>query len=124
MADLTLSAEVTDLVERADEQIVATGGILLIIGIMMMIGAVGILAHRKWGRAFGIVLGLLGTLLGIGIIFAAVGVEILDGVDVGTVIEGEEASLGAGIFVTATFLLIFLGMFIGRRQFKKKGVAS
>ena len=39
-------------------------------------------------------------------------------------IEGEEASLGGGIFVTATFLLIFLGMFIGRRHFKKMGVAS
>ena len=51
----------------------------LILGIIFMIGAVGVLAHRRWGRAFGIVLGLLGTMLGIGIIFAAVGFEILDG---------------------------------------------
>ena len=118
---MTLSAEVIRPRHEADEQIVAVGGILLIVGIIHVIGAVGILAHRRWGRAFGIVLGLLGMLAGLGIIFAAVGFEAIDvGLDVA--MEGEEASVAGGLFVLATYLLIFLAMFIGRAHFKKKGV--
>lgn len=120
---VTLSAEATNLVQQADEQVVATGGILLILGIVLFIGAIGVLAHRKWGRAFAIVLGLLGTLLGIGIIMAAVGFEAMD-VGLDTALTGEEASLGAGVFITATFLLIFLAMFVGRRHFKKRGLEA
>ncbi len=120
-AGISLSAEMTDLVQKADESIVATGGILLILGIVHMIGAVGIWAHRRWGRAFGIVLGLLGVLTGVGIMFAAVGFEAIDvGLDVA--MKGEESSLAGGFFVFATYLLILVGMIVGRRQFKKKGV--
>jgi hypothetical protein len=122
LSDLTLSAEVTELVQRADDEVVATGGILLILGIVMIIGAIGIFAHRKWGRAFGIVIGLLGTILGIGVLIAAIGFEILNGAGYDTVIEGEEASVGAGIVIAGSFLLILLGMLVGRRHFRKKGV--
>jgi hypothetical protein len=126
--DVPLSADVTNAIndiEAVDDRIFAVGGILLIIGIILVIGAIGVFGHRKWGRAFGIVMGLLGTLLGIGIIMSAVGFEALNP-DIGldAAITGEEASLGAGIFVTATFLLIFLGMFVGRRHFKKRGVQA
>ncbi len=123
VGDATLSAEMTELVNDAENSIVAVGGILIILGIMHMIGAVGILAHRNWGRAFGIVLGLLGVVLGLGIIFAAVGFEALD-VGLETAMDGEEASLAGGIFVFATYLLILVAMFTGKRQFRKKGVQS
>ncbi len=124
--DIPLSAEVSSAIQDAqatDERIFAVGGILLIIGIVLIIGAVGVFGHRKWGRAFGIVMGLLGTLLGIGIIMTAVGFEAID-VGLDAALTGEDASLGAGVFVTATFLLIFLGMFVGRRHFRKKGVQA
>ena len=111
-----------NLVEQADEEVVAWGGILVILGIIFMIGAVGVLAHRRWGRAFGIVLGLMGTIFGIAIIFSAIGWEIFQGVAFDRALSGEEASVGAGIFVTATFLLILLGMFVGRGHFRKTGV--
>ena len=121
LGDTQLSAEAMDLAAQADEQIVAVGGIALILGLIQVIGAIGIFGHRKWGRAFGIILGLLGTLVGLGIITFAAGFEALD-VGLDEAIKGEEASLGASILVTASYLLIFLAMFVGRRHFRKRGV--
>jgi hypothetical protein len=119
--DVTLSAEVSDLVTQADEQIVAVGALLLIVGIAHVIGSIGVFAHRRWGRAFGLVLGVLGILAGVGIILAAVGVESIDvGLDVA--MEGEEGSVAGGLFVLVTYLLIFLGVLVGRGHFKRKGV--
>ena len=39
---------------------------------------VGVLAHRNWGRAFGIVLGLLGTIWGVGLLLTSVRFDIGD----------------------------------------------
>ena len=119
----TVSAEVLELVEQADQQITATGGILAILGIILMIAAVGIWAHRRWGRAFGIVLGLLGTILGIGILVVAVGFEALDvGLDQAT--TGESASIGAGLLILGTFVLVLVAMIVGRRHFRLRGVSG
>jgi hypothetical protein len=121
IGDAQLSTEAMDLARRADEQIVAVGGIALILGLIHVIGAIGIFGHRRWGRAFGIVLGLLGVLIGLGIITVAAGIEALD-VGVDEAIKGEEASLGGSLLVLATYLLVFLAMFVGRRHFRKQGV--
>jgi hypothetical protein len=118
---VTLSADVLDLADRADEQIVAVGGIALILGLIHLIGAVGIFGHRRWGRAFGIVLGLLGVLVGLGIVTISAGFEALD-VGLDAAIEGEEGSLAAGAVVFFSYLLVLLGMFVGRRHFRKQGV--
>ncbi len=118
---VTLTEDVLDLAARADDQIIATGGIVLILGLMHLIGAVGIFGHRRWGRAFGIVLGFLGVLAGLGIITVSAGFEAID-VGVEAAVEGEEGSLAASVLVTGSYLLVLLGMFIGRRHFKRKGV--
>ena len=118
---VTLTEDVLDLAARADDQIIATGGIVLILGLMHLIGAVGIFGHRRWGRAFGIVLGFLGVLAGLGIITISAGFEAID-VGVEAAVEGEEGSLAASILVTGSYLLVLLGMFVGRRHFKRKGV--
>ena len=76
--DLTLSAETMDLVAEFNKQANAYGALMLILGIMQTIGAVGILAHRAWGRAFGVVLGLLGTILGIGLLVSSVDLNLGD----------------------------------------------
>ncbi len=120
--DLTLSADVQKLVTDFDEQSTAIGGILLILGLMQVIGAVGIWAHRRWGRAFGMVLGLLGAIWGVGILIAAVGFEALDvGFDVA--VKGEESSTAGGLLVLGTYLLVLVAMIVGRRHFRKRGVA-
>ena len=124
IGDLTLSTDVTDLiaeVESAEESIFALGAIMVIVGIIHLIGAVGIFGHRRWGRAFGIVLGLLGILGALGIFTISSGFEAMD-VGLTDAIQGEEASVAASIFVLACYALVFLGMFVGRRHFKKKGV--
>ncbi len=119
--NVVLSQDVLDLAAKMDDQIIATGGIALIVGLMHLIGAVGIFGHRRWGRAFGIVLGLLGVLAGLGIITVSAGFEALD-VGLNEAIKGEEGSLAASLLVLFSYLLVFLGMFVGRRHFKRKGV--
>ncbi len=121
IGDADLSTEMMDLVQQADEQIVAVGGIALILGIIQLIGAVGIFGHRRWGRAFGIILGLLGVLAGLGMFTIAVGFESLD-VGFDTALKGEEVSAGGSLVVFITYLLVLVAMFVGKRQFRKTGV--
>jgi hypothetical protein len=118
---VVLSEDVLDLAARADDQIIAVGGIALIIGLMHLIGSMGIFAHRSWGRAFGIVIGFLGILAGLGIITVSAGFEAMD-VGLDEAIKGEEESLAASLLVLGSYLLVFLAMFVGRRHFRKKGV--
>jgi hypothetical protein len=120
-ADITLSQDVLDLAAKADDQIAAVGSIALIIGIIQVIGAVGIWAHRRWGRAFGIVIGLIGVLAALGIITVSAGFEAMN-VGLDEAIKGEEGSLAASVLVLGSYLLIFLAMYVGRRQFRRKGV--
>ena len=124
LGDVTLSPDVEQLVtdvEATEDSIVAVGGILVIVGIIHIIGAVGIFGHRRWGRAFGIVLGLLGILAALGIFTISAGFEAMD-VGLKDAIDGEEASVAASIFVLACYVLVFIAMFVGRRHFRKKGV--
>ena len=126
IGDVALSADVETVIadiEATEDRIFAFGGILIIAGIIQMIGAVGIFGHRRWGRAFGIVIGLLGILAALGIFTISSGFEAMD-VGLTQAIEGEEASVAASVFVLACYGLIFLAMFVGRRHFKRKGVQS
>ena len=120
--DLTLSAETMDLVAEFNKQASAYGALLLILGIMQSIGAVGILAHRAWGRAFGVVLGLLGTILGIGLLISSVDLNMGDQAIKGT-FSDDPAALGLAIIVFVSYAFIFLAMFAGRRHFRRKGVS-
>ena len=124
LPDLTRSADATQLideVEAAQERIVAFGGIMLIIGIIHLIAAIGVFGHRRWGRAFAIVLSILGILGALGIFTVSAGFEAMD-VGLNEALKGEEGSVGASIFVLACYLIVFLGMTVGRRHFRKRGV--
>ena len=89
---------------------------------MQSIGAIGILAHRTWGRAFGVVLGLLGTILGIGLLISSVDLNLGDQTIKGTFSDDPEA-LGLAILVFVSYAFIFLAMYAGRRHFRRKGVS-
>jgi uncharacterized membrane protein (DUF2068 family) len=119
--DLTLSQDVLDAATKADDQIMAVSSILLIIGIIQLVAGIGILGHRRWGRAFGVVLGLLGVLVGLGMITISFGFEAMD-VGVDAALEGEEGSLAASGVVLVSYLIVLLGMFVGRRHFRRRGV--
>ena len=122
ISSLTLSAEAMDIVADLDKQPNAFAGIVIILGIMQAIGAIGILAHRAWGRAFGVVLGLLGTIAGIGMILSAIDVNVGDFAIRGT-LANDQPVLGFAILVAICYVFIFLAMFAGKRHFRKKGVS-
>ena len=89
---------------------------------MQSIGAVGILAHRTWGRAFGVVLGLLGTILGIGLLLSSVDLNLGDQAIKGT-FSDDPGALGLAIIVFVSYAFILLTMFAGKRHFRRKGVS-
>ena len=115
-------AEALDLVAEFNKQATAYGAILLIIGIVQLIGGVGVLAHRSWGRAFAIVLGLLGTIWGIGLLLTSVRFDIGD-MSVQGALAGEESAVAMATIVLVCYLLVFLAMFVGRRHFRRRGVS-
>ena len=120
--DLTLSAETMDLVAEFNKQANAYGGLMLILGIIQTIGGVGILAHRKWGRAFGVVLGLLGTIVGVGMVLSSLDLNLGDQAIKGT-FSDEPAAMGGAVLVLVSYAFILLTMFAGKRHFRKKGVS-
>jgi hypothetical protein len=120
--NLTLSAEALDLVAEFNKQANTYGAILLILGIVQAVGGVGILAHRSWGRAFGVVLGLLGTIWGVGMILTAVNLDIGDFAIRGALAQDQPA-LAFALIVFLCYALIFLAMFVGRRHFRRRGVS-
>jgi cytochrome c oxidase subunit IV len=122
VANVTLSTDMTTLVDEFNKQATTYGAILLILGIIQVIGAVGILAHRSWGRAFGVVLGLLGTIWGIGMILTAINLDIGDFAIRGAMAD-DQSALGFALIVFLCYALLFLAMFVGRRHFRKKGVS-
>ena len=81
LGEVALSPDAQQLIsdiESTQDRIVAFGGVLMIIGIIQIIAAVGILGHRRWGRAFGIIIGLLGILGALGIFTISSGFEAMD----------------------------------------------
>jgi hypothetical protein len=122
VADLTLTAEQSRLVADFNEQAFSYGAILLLIGIIQFIGGVGVFAHRSWGRAFAVVLGLLGILWGIGLVVSSLRLQVGDQ-QVDGLLADNQGALAFAVIVLVTYLIVFLGMFVGRRHFRRKGVA-
>ena len=85
-------------------------------------GGLLVWAHRGLGRAIGIVFGLLGTIAGIGLVLSTSSVTLLDFDIVGDMSDDPEAFAFA-VFTLLTWLFIFLAMFVGRRHFRRRGVA-
>jgi uncharacterized membrane protein (DUF2068 family) len=122
IAELVLTAEQQALVTDFNKQAFNYGAILLLIGIVQLIGGVGVFSHRSWGRAFGVVLGLLGVLWGIGLVVTSLDLDLGD-LEITGALADNQAALAASFIVLATYLIVFLAMFVGRRHFRRKGVA-
>jgi hypothetical protein len=112
LAQSDLSAALVDAIQAGAT---AIGGIFVFLGVMHLLGAIGVWAHRGWGRAIGVVFGLLGTLLGIGMVLSTMG-------DVGGV-SGEfrsDSGLAGSVVFLVSYLFVFLAMYIGRRHFRRQ----
>ena len=123
VADMVLTPAQLDLVTEFNKQAFSYGAILLLIGITLLIGGIGVFSHRSWGRAFGIVLGFLGVVWGIAlVVFSTIDVRVGDTEVLGDFV-GNQSALAFAVVVLVSFLLVFLAMFVGRRHFRRKGVA-
>ena len=117
------NAATQDAIDEILADATGPGGVAVMLGIILAIGAVGIWAHRKWGRAIGVVIGLLGTVLGIAMVVSSVAFDVPDLFKSSGDFVGDQ-ELGISLVVLFSFLLVFLAMFVGRRHFRKKGVSA
>jgi hypothetical protein len=122
VADLALTPEQSSWVTEFNKQAFSYGAVVLMIGIIQFIGGVGVFAHRSWGRAFAVVLGLLGVLWGIGLVVSSLDLRLGD-TAVDGLLSDNQGALAFAVIVLVTYLIVFLGMFVGRRHFRRRGVA-
>ncbi len=94
--------------------ITASGGAVLVVGLLELIASVGIFGHRGWGRWLGVLLGLLGILSGIAAIVASNGEPIV--VNGSTIDLSQNTSPSAGFVVF--YAIVFLGLLFGGGHFR------
>jgi hypothetical protein len=93
---------------------VVVAAIVLIIGILHVLAAIGIWAHKGWGRALGIMWGVLGTLIGL----ASLGARSTTTIN-GTTTSG---AFGGALFILVPYGFVLIAMIIGGSQFHRKRV--
>jgi len=101
------------LAQSVRDAIAVVAVIILIIGILQVLAAIGIWAHKGWGRWLGIVWGVLGTLIGL----AALG-----GSRTTTTINGDTTSsnLGGALFILVPYGFVLIAMIIGGGHFHRR----
>jgi hypothetical protein len=75
-------------------------GFLVVCGVLMLLSAIGILAHKGWGRAIGIIFSVIGVLIGLG--------GLAGRSSASTVSDGSGAPFGIAILVLFGLCLVFL----------------
>jgi hypothetical protein len=108
------------LIDAVQGVVTGVGVVLLVIGILHLLGAVGIWAHRGWGRAIGVVLGLLGTLLGIGMVISTLGPTTIGDTTITGELNQQQGGLGGSVIFLVSYLFVLLAMFVGRRHFRRR----
>ncbi len=113
-----VTKENLDLIRDYKGVLIAGGGVLLAVGLIHLLASIGIFGHRGWGRFLGLLLGLLGVLIGIaGVVSANNPPMSIDGRTV-DLKQNLSPSIGFLVF----YAIIFLGLLIGRGQFRLKQV--
>jgi hypothetical protein len=88
-------------------------GVLMVIGLLQLIAGVGVLAHKGWGRALGILLGILGLLVSVFAVSTALALA---------------PGLSVPMLVAATLLIgyavILLALFAGGSHFRRRATAA
>jgi hypothetical protein len=102
----------------------AGGVILAFLGLLHLVGAVGIWAHRRWGRAIGVVLGLLGTILGIGAVISTLGPTAVGDTTIIGDFSNQQGGLGGSAVWLVSYLVVLLAMFVGRRHFRRRAAVT
>ncbi|CAN5856478.1 hypothetical protein BH23CHL8_BH23CHL8_19150 [soil metagenome] len=122
LAEAGLNAQLRSTLDEMFTNPVA-GGILVALGVLHILGAFGIWIHRGWGRAIGIFMGLLGTVAGVGLVISSIDLTIGD-ITIAGQLGDSETAFAFAVFVLITYLFVLLGMIIGRRHFRRRGVVS
>ncbi|MEA2622759.1 MAG: hypothetical protein QOH61_1669 [Chloroflexota bacterium] len=94
--------------------IVGVAVVILIIGILHLLAAIGIWAHKGWGRWLGIIFGVIGTLIGLA---ALVGVRATPGV------TGSRGSdLGSSLLILVPYAFVLIAMIVGGAHFARRRI--
>jgi hypothetical protein len=94
---------------------VVAGAVLLLVGILQGMSAIGIFRHRAWGRLLGIVLAALWCLLGVVALFGSFAARETIPASGTTTDPSSGLASGAGLLVIYGFVL--LALLFGGRHF-------
>jgi hypothetical protein len=120
---LLVGSFVNDLVNQANadvslakairDAIAVVAVVILIYGLVEVLAAIGIWAHKGWGRALGIIYGVLGTLVGLAAIGGARSVTTVNG-------TSTSGGIGVALFILVPYAFVLVAMIIGGGQFRRK----
>jgi hypothetical protein len=98
--------------------------VLLVVGILHLLSAIFIWAHRSWARFIGILLAALGTLAGLGILFVTVNrVTLSDGTVIGPPPGGvQTTALIVNGIPFALYAITLLALLVGGGHFSRRRV--
>jgi hypothetical protein len=82
--------------------------VILIFGVLQILAAIGIWAHKGWGRWLGLIFGVLGTLLGL--LAVATSRSGLSG----------SSNIGGALFVLVPYAFVLIAMIIGGAHFRRR----
>lgn len=106
-----------DVAKAIRDAIVVVAVIILICGILQILAAIGIWAHKGWGRALGILWGILGTLFGLAAFGGARTTVTLNG----NTTSGE-GGIAVALFILVPYAFVLVAMIIGGGHFRRKRI--
>lgn len=84
-------------------------GIVLVLGILHLLSALGIFLHKGWARAIGLFLAVLGTLIGVLMVVTALDLR-----------RAEEGGLVVALVVAVGYGLTLFALILGGNHFRRK----
>jgi hypothetical protein len=107
----------SSLADAVTKSIVIVGAVVLIIGILHLLSALGVWLHKSWGRILGILFAILGTLFGL----AAVAGAAQKNTGVSTTTTGNSMVVALVFLISYAFVLVVL--IIAGGHFRKDRVS-
>jgi hypothetical protein len=101
----------TEFFDSAADVFRIIGGVTLVGGLLHVIAAIGIFAHKNWARALGVLLALLGTLLGAAGVYGALYFTIQD---------GPMTGLATVVVFLVAYAFTLLALLLGGSHFSRR----
>jgi len=109
-----------NLADSIHNIIVVVGAVVLIIGLLQLLSALGVWLHKSWARILGILFGILGTLFGLAAVAGAAQNRNLSGISS----NASGNSMAGALVVLVSYALILVVLIIAGGHFRRDRPAA